>query len=109
MSQLVLERDILLALLLWETSLRGNNCGRVMLSDFFPLLGEDQLLPLNESLPSGYVLTLRPNGTKTVKGQRSGPFNLMVGEDRHDSCLGRLPPLCPAEAVCTTRWVCLSL
>ena len=35
MTRLLLERDALLALLMWETSLRGINCGRITLLDFF--------------------------------------------------------------------------
>ncbi|DBA92568.1 TPA: hypothetical protein ACH3X1_002790 [Trebouxia sp. C0004] len=37
------------------------------------------------------MLTLRPNGTKTVKGRRSGPFVLTAGDGTAPSFLGCLP------------------
>jgi len=91
MTRLVLERDALLALLMWETSLRGINCGRLTLSDFFLPGGQALGLPLADPLPEGSMLILKPNGTKTVKGRRSGPFCLSVGADSSHSFLGRLP------------------
>ncbi|KAL3153402.1 hypothetical protein ABBQ38_011740 [Trebouxia sp. C0009 RCD-2024] len=36
-------------------------------------------------------MLFKPNGTKTVKAQRSGPFPLTVGVDATHSFLGRLP------------------
>ena len=91
MVRLVLERDALLALLLWDSSLRGINCGQVTLSDFFLPEGSSLQLPLADPLPPGSILILRPNGTKTVKGQRSGPYQLTVGVKASHSFLGRLP------------------
>ncbi|DBB05435.1 TPA: hypothetical protein ACH3X1_012399 [Trebouxia sp. C0004] len=38
----------------------------------------------------GSMLTPRPNGTKTVKGRRSGPFVLTAGDGTAPSFLGRL-------------------
>ena len=39
---------------------------------------------------AGTSVMIRPNGTKTVKGQRSGPFNLTATADTQHSCLPRL-------------------
>ena len=91
MTRLLLERDALSALLMWETSLRGINCGGITLSDFSLPEGQALRLPLADPLPGGSMLILKPNGTKTVKGRRSGPFNLVVGTDPCHSFLGRLP------------------
>ena len=91
LARLVVERDALLALLMWETSMRGKNCGDVTLSDFFQSDGQTLKLPLPSPLPIGSLLTLRPNGTKTVKGRRSGPFVLTIGDGTSPSFLGRLP------------------
>ena len=91
LARLVVERDALLALLMWETSMRGKNCGNVTLSDFFQSNGQSLELPLPSPMPIGSLLTLRPNGTKTVKGRRSRPFVLTVGDGTSPSFLGRLP------------------
>ena len=91
MTRLMLERDALLALLMCKTSLRGINCGRITLSDFFLPKGQALRLPVADPLPEGSTLILKPNGTKTVKGRRSAPFNLVVGADSSHSFLGRLP------------------
>ena len=87
----MVERDALLALLMWKTSMRGKNCRGVTLSNFFQLDGQSLKLPLPSPLPMGSLLTLRPNGTKTVKGRRSGPFVLTAGDGIAPSFLGRLP------------------
>ncbi len=58
MTKLVLERDALLVLLMWETTMRGNNCGKV--SDFFQQEGHAVVLPLTDPMPVGSMLTLRP-------------------------------------------------
>ena len=91
MTRLLLERDALLALLMWETSVRGIDCGKVTLSDFTLLEGQSLGLPLVDPLPRGSTLVFKPNGTKTVKGRRSGPFHLTVGEAATQCFLGRLP------------------
>jgi len=91
LARLVVERDALLALLMWETSMRGKKCGGVTLSDFSHSDGQSLKLPLPSPLPIGSLLTLRPNGTKTVKGRRSGPFVLTAGDGTAPSFLGRLP------------------
>lgn len=91
MTRLVLERDALLALLMWETSVRGIDCGKVTLSDFTLLEGQNLSLPLADPMPRGSMLVFKPNGTKTVKGSRSGPFQLTVGVTATHSFLGRLP------------------
>ena len=56
-TRLLLQRDALLALLMWETSLRGINCGRVTLSDFFLPQGQALQLPLADPLAEGSMLT----------------------------------------------------
>ncbi len=63
LARLVVERDALLALLMWETSMRGKTCEGVTLSDFFQPDGHSLKLPLPSPLPMGSLLTLRPNGT----------------------------------------------
>ncbi|KAL3139360.1 hypothetical protein ABBQ38_003694 [Trebouxia sp. C0009 RCD-2024] len=91
MARLVLERDALIAFLMWETSVRGINCGKVTLLDFLLPEGQNLSLPLADPLPQGSLVLFKPNGTKTVKGQRSGPFPLTVRVDATHSFLGRLP------------------
>ena len=61
------------------------------LSDFFQSDRQSLKLPLPSPLPIGSLLTLRPNGTKPVKGRRSGPFVLTAGDGTAPSFLGRLP------------------
>ena len=61
------------------------------LSDLFQSDGQSLKLPLPSPLPIGSLLTLRPNGTKTVEGCRSGPFVLTVGDGTSSSFLGCLP------------------
>ena len=91
LARLVVERDALLALLMWETSMRGKTCEGVTLSDFFQPDGQSLKLALPSPLPMGSLLTLRPNGTKIVKGRRSGPFLLTAGDGTAPCFLGRLP------------------
>lgn len=61
------------------------------LSDLFQSDGQSLKLPLPSPLPIGSLLTLRPNGTKTVNRRRSGSFVLTVGEGTSPSFLGCLP------------------
>ena len=95
-QQLLIERDIMLILLMWETPLRGNDIGKVSFTDFFLHDGQPiqtptgQLQGLSSTAATGFQLNLRPNGTKTVKCQRSGPFTLTVTEDRQHCFLARL-------------------
>jgi len=89
MPQLLLERDIVLILLMWETPMRGNNCGRLTWSDFFLTTGQQAPYPLLGAA-AGTALLVQPNGTKTVKGERSGPFTLTLTDDPQHSCLARL-------------------
>ena len=91
LARLVVERDAQLALLMWETSMRGKNCGDVTLSEFLQSDEQSLKLPLPSTLPIGRLLTLRPNETKPVKGYRSGPFVLTAGDGTAPSLLGRLP------------------
>ena len=96
-QRLLLERDILLVLLMWETPIGGNDIGKISIDDFFTLEGQPILGPtgqvwlLSNTLPVGSQLSLRPNGTKTVKCQRSGPHLLGVTQDSQHCFLGRLP------------------
>lgn len=50
-----------------------------------------QLQLLSTTLPVGYQLSLRPNGTKNTKRHRSGPFMPRVTSDSQHSFLARLP------------------
>ncbi len=92
----LIERGIMLVLLMWQTPLRGNDIGKVSCTNFF--LHDSQpiqtptghLQGLSSTAATGFQLTLRPNGTKTVKCQRSGPFTLTVTEDRQHCCRARL-------------------
>ena len=85
-SQLTLQRDIVLLLLMLETPMRGIDCGKLSWADFFLPSGGQAPFPLGDC-PSVLV---KPNGTKTVKGQRSGPFTLTASQDAKHSCLPRL-------------------
>ena len=89
MPQLLLERDVVLILLMWETPMRGNNCGRLSWSDFFLTDGQQAPYPL-PLFSTGSGLLVKPNGTKTVKGERSGPFSLTLTDDPQHNCLTRL-------------------
>lgn len=44
-SRLVLERDIVMILLMWESYLRGKDCGKVCLTDFFHPHGQPVSYP----------------------------------------------------------------
>lgn len=72
MQHLVFQRDAIMALLMWETCLRGVNCGKLSLDDFFLPTGRPAQLPLPEHFSLGSVILLRPNGSKAVKGARAG-------------------------------------
>lgn len=90
MQQLLLLRDIVLVLLMWETSMQGNNCGKLTCSDVFLPGGQPAPFPLCKPVARGTSLVLKPDGTKTAKGERSGPFTLIATEDSQHSCLVRL-------------------
>ena len=87
---------IMLLLLMWETPLWGSDIGKVSFSDFFLRDGQPiqtltrQLQGSSNTAATGFQLTLRPNGTKTVKYQRSGSFTLTVTEDLQHCFLARL-------------------
>ena len=85
-GQLTLQRDIVLLLLMWETPMRGMDCGKLTWADFF--------LPSGWQAPIPWVmcsfLLVKPNGTKTVKRHRSGAFPLTAGSDPKNSCLAQL-------------------
>ncbi len=77
----LIERDIMLVLLMWETPLRGNDIGKVSCTNFF--LHDSQpiqtptghLQGLSSTAATGFQLTLRPNGPKqsSVRGQGLSP------------------------------------
>ena len=79
---------IMLLLLMWETPLRGNDISKASFTDLFLHDGQPietptgQLQGLSSTAATGFQLTVRPIGTKTVKYQRSGPFARAVTEDR---------------------------
>jgi len=91
LARLVVERHALLALLMWETSMTGKKCGGVTQSEFFQSDGQSLMLSFPSPLPIGSLLTIRLNGTNTVKGRWSGPFVLTAGDGNAPSFLGRLP------------------
>ena len=91
MTRLLLQRDALLALLMWERAMRGNNCGKLTLGDMSDAAGRPVTLPMSEVMPAGSMVIIKPNGTKTVKGRRSGPFQVVMDEDIQHCFLGRLP------------------
>ena len=66
-SRLVLERDIVMILLLWESYLRGNDSGKVCLTDFFHPHGQPVSYPLPSTVPAGFTLLLAPYGTLVAK------------------------------------------
>ncbi len=86
----------MLILLMWETPLRSNDIGKVSFTDFFLDDGQPiqtptgQLQGFSSTAATGFQLTLGPDGTKTVKCKRSGPFTLKVTEDRQHCFLARL-------------------
>ena len=64
LARLMVERDGLPPLLMWETSMRGKNCGGVTLSDFFQPDGQSLKLPLLSPLP---IALLRFRSVKQCK------------------------------------------
>jgi hypothetical protein len=88
MPQLILERDIVLILLMWETPM-PNNCGRRTWSDFFLTTGQQAPYPLLGAA-AGTALLVQHNRTNTVKGERFGPFTLTLTDDPQHNCLARL-------------------
>ena len=86
MEVLLYQRDALIALLMWESCLRGVDCGKLRLLDLFLPSGSSAQLPLPEPLSAGSQLVTRPNGSKTVKGRRAGAISLVhTGSDVHCS------------------------
>ena len=71
--------------------MRSNNCGELTLGDMSAAAGRPVLLPMPEVIPVGTLVIIKPNGTKTVKGRRSGPFQVVMDEDTQHCFLGRLP------------------
>ncbi len=89
-QRLLYERDALLALLMWDTCLRGCTCGRLTLSDFFLANGAVASLPLSLPLALGTTLLLQPNGTKTVRGHRTSAIHLSYTDPLSYNLLPRL-------------------
>ena len=96
-QQLLIESDIMINLLMWETALRGNDIGKASFTDFFLLDGQPiqtctgQVQGLTAAAAVGFQLTIRHSGTKTVKCQRSGPFPVTITGDKQYCFLARLP------------------
>jgi len=90
MWRLTFERDIVMILLLWETCLRGNDCGKITQSDFFHVSGESLSFPLSSPVMVGDCIQLVINGSKTVKGERAAPIFLTASSDVCHSLLVRL-------------------
>ena len=83
-KRLVLERDTVMILLMWESYLRGRDCGKVTLADFFHAQGQPLSYPLPAAVPEGYTVLLAPYGTKTIRGQRAAPNTLTAtGQPAH--------------------------
>ena len=107
--------------------MRGDKVGKSTLSDPFQSNGHVVELPLPLCLPVGAELMTKPNGSKTVKGQRSGPFTAIVGSTTAYSLLARLPQylehkfrvstclsgflfgLLPADSISAAKASCCSL
>ena len=95
LAQLLVERDTMLLLLMWETPLRGNDIGKISFTGFVLHDGQPiqaptgQLQGLSSTATTSFQLILRPNRTKPVMCQRSGRFTLTVTEDRQHSFLAR--------------------
>ena len=82
-KRLVLERDTVMILLMWESYLRGKDCGKVTLADFFHPQGQPASYPLPTHVPDGYSLLLAPYGTKSVRGQRAAPSHYLLLDSQH--------------------------
>ncbi len=83
-KRLVLERNTVMILLMWESYLRGKDCGKMTLGDFFYPHGEPVCYPLPSTVQDGFTLLLAPYGTKTVRGQRAAPISVTAkGEPAH--------------------------
>ncbi len=77
MEVLLHQCDALVALLMWKSCLRGVDCGKLRLQDFFHPSGSSAQLPLPEPLSAGRQLVIRPNGSKIVKGRRAGAISII--------------------------------
>ena len=83
-QRLVLECDTVMILLMWGSYLRGKDCGKVTLGDFFHPHGEPVCHPLPSTVPDGFTLLLAPYGIKTVRGLRAAPISVTAkGEPAH--------------------------
>ena len=64
LARLVVERDALLALLMWGTSMRGKNCGAVTLPDLFQSDGQRLTADTSSLTQGGFLLLLLLEGLK---------------------------------------------
>ncbi len=92
-SQILLERDSILILLMWESYLRGKDVGKVTLGDFFSPSGPQMVAPFPSSSPAKFSLLLAPYGSKTISGQRAAPITLTATADQQHSFVSRLFPI----------------
>lgn len=74
MEVLLCQRDALIVLLMWESCLRGVDCGKLRVED--TLEGSSAQLPLPEPILIASQIIIRPHGSKTVKGSRAGAITL---------------------------------
>ncbi|GLC46805.1 hypothetical protein PLESTB_001801300 [Pleodorina starrii] len=83
-TRLLLLRDLVCFLLMWETATRGHDCGKLQLTDFRDPRNPQRAyggfpLPLPGGLggyPDGFRLLLSQLGTKTYQGVRAPPVML---------------------------------
>ena len=102
-EQLLLLRDLVCFVIMWVTTSRGHDCGKLRLDDFrdpanprrpyggFPL-------PLSLVYPVGFHLVMSQLGTKTYQGCRAPPVQLWPVGDLE---------LCPIRALAEYSRVCL--
>ena len=89
-SQILLERDSILVLLMWRSYLRGKDVGKVTLGEFFSPSGRKLVAPFP---PTGFSLLLAPYGTKIIRRQRASPITLTATADQQHSFVSRLFPI----------------
>jgi hypothetical protein len=86
--RLLLSRDAIGFLLMWQTTMRGDNAGRIELDDLRPLSSpapgfRDGAPPLRFPLPPAFFspasgMQIEVRGTKPVQGRRSDPMVVMI-------------------------------
>ena len=80
MEVLLCQRDALIVLLMWESCLRGVDCGKLRVEDFFTLEGSSAHLTLPELILIASQIIIRPNGSKLSKGagQEQSPWSRQI-------------------------------